>query len=142
MNEFAFSPETTGCETAEKIHQSSSNTLINPNIAIDDPNHIAFGFPVCSAHIPDLRIGSQIVRTASATGEIRILLLHEYFSVKAGEIGEQALEYWKGGIIARGDAEENRQFGAVIILLEGGGQAIVHSRLNAFDGANNRDMRD
>lgn len=100
MNEFIFPPSAVRGEAAEKIDQSSCNTLINPHIAVDDPHNIAFGFPVCSAHVPDLRIGSEIAGIAAAAREIRIFFFHKYLGIKVGEVGEQPLEYGQCRIIA------------------------------------------
>ena len=46
----------------------------NPNIAIDDPHNIAFGFAVRTAHVPDFGIGAQVVHVATGAGEVRVLL--------------------------------------------------------------------
>ena len=67
MHEFVFPSRSCRREAAEKIHHMASNGRANPDIAVHDPYYIPFGFPVCPAHVPDLRIGSQISNAAVST---------------------------------------------------------------------------
>ena len=67
MHEFVFPSRGCRREAAEKIHHMASNGRANPDIAVHDPYYISFGFTVCPAHVPDLRIGPQIPNPAVST---------------------------------------------------------------------------
>lgn len=41
------------------VDHSSTSTLVDPDVAVDDPNDIAFGFSVCPTHVSDFGVGSE-----------------------------------------------------------------------------------
>ena len=67
MHEFVFPARGCRREAAEKIHHVASNGRANPDIAVHNPYDIPFGFTVCPAHVPDLRIRPQIPDPAVST---------------------------------------------------------------------------
>lgn len=60
MHEFIFLAWSCRCEAAEEIHQSSCHQGADPDVAIDNPYYITFCLPVCSVHVPDLRVWTQV----------------------------------------------------------------------------------
>ena len=60
VHKFIFPSWSRRSKTAEQIHHATCNGGADPDIAIYDPQYIALGFTVCSAHIPNLGIRSQV----------------------------------------------------------------------------------
>ena len=100
MHEFVFASWSRRRETAEQIHHATCDEGADPDIAVYDPQYIPFGFPVCSAHIPNFRIRSQISSPPFSTGEIRILLFHHDPDIKVMVVGYKPLEDGESGIAA------------------------------------------
>lgn len=92
MHEFVFSSRSRRRETAQQIHHSPSKRRADPDIAVYNPHYIAFRFSICSAHVPNLGIGSQILNPAISTGEVRILFFHQYLRVEPVVVRYETLE--------------------------------------------------
>lgn len=88
MDKLVLSSTTAGAEAAEEIHQSSCNSLIDPNIAVYNPHNIAFGLSVGPAHISDLRVRTEIMWVAIVAGKIWVLVLNQQPCLEAGKVGE------------------------------------------------------
>ncbi len=54
-------------EAAEEIYHLPTYVGTDPDVAVDDPYNVAFGFSVCSTHVADLWVRTQICCNAIAT---------------------------------------------------------------------------
>ena len=100
VHELVFSSMATRVEAAEAVDHSACDSMADPDVAVDNPYYIPFGFSVPSAHVPDLRIRPQVVFSAISPCEIGVLLFDQYLGIVVGEVCEQLLEDWESWIIA------------------------------------------
>ena len=74
MHEFVF--PSVGREATETVDHAPAYASADPDIAVDDPDDVALGLPVPTAHVPDFGIRAQVVRISIFAREIWILLFH------------------------------------------------------------------
>ena len=75
MHEFVF--PSIGCEATETVDHAPAHAPADPDIAVDDPDDVALGLAVSTAHVPDLGVRTQVVGISIFTREVRILLFHQ-----------------------------------------------------------------
>ena len=136
-----FAPIGRSVKPAKTVYHQAGNAGTHPDIAIDDPQYITLGFPVCSAHVADLRIRTQVVYAAIMPAEVGVFILHEDLRIKGRKVGDEALEKWEGRIIAGRDAKAYCQLLGGIGLVEGCSEAFVEVWFHALDGPDDGDMR-
>lgn len=90
--EFVFTTKIAGSKPAQQVYHTTSDALANPDVAIYDPYNVSFCLAIASAHVPDLRIRTEVVSLSIATKEIGILLFNQYLGIEGREIGQQALK--------------------------------------------------
>ena len=88
VDEFEFAAAARGMETAKAIDHSAGDAGADPDVAVDYPDDVTFGFAVASAHVADLGVGAEIVFSAISAGEVRVFFFHEYFGIVGGKVGE------------------------------------------------------
>ena len=96
VHEFVLAAFVRFAEAAEKVHHQSCHALAEPNVAVHDPDYIALCLAVCSAHVPDLGVGTKVTWTASLAREILILIFDEEPDIEPGIIVDQSLHSLKG----------------------------------------------
>jgi len=148
MHEFVFSA--VGGEAAEEVDHVCAGAAGGPDVAVNDPDEVAFGGEVALAHVADFGVGAEgavgvevgIGPEGVAAVEIGGFILDEDCGVVVGVFVDEGLEKGEGGVGARGDAEMDCELLAGVGLFEGGGEAVVEMGLEAFDGAEDGDVRD
>ena len=90
MHEFVFSA--VGREAAETIDHAAAYAPADPDIAVDDPDDVALGLAVSTAHVPDLGVRAQVVCISISAREIRILLFHQDLRIETRIVRQQLLE--------------------------------------------------
>ena len=141
MHKSAFAAIGHRVKSAETVHHQAGNAGADPDIAVNDPQYIALGFTVCSAHVADLRIRTQVVLATIMPAEVRVFILHQDLCIKGQKVGDQALKSWVGGITACRDAKVHCQLLGWVGLVEGCSEAIVDVGLEALDGSDDCEMR-
>ena len=72
-----------GIEAAQSVDHETGHAGADPDVAVDYPDDIAFGFPVRSAHVSDLGIGTKVVGSAMLAQECGIF----FFDENTGVVG-------------------------------------------------------
>jgi hypothetical protein len=148
VHEFVFFAG--GGEAAEEVDHVRAGAAGGPDVAVDDPDEVAFGGEVALAHVANFGVGAEGAVGAEvgvgpggvAAVEIGGFILDEDCGVVVGVFVDEGLEEGEGGVGARGDAEMDCELLAGVDLLEGGGEAVVEMGLKAFDGAEDCDVGD
>ena len=142
MHKFIFPCWGRRRKAAEQIHHSACDKRADPNVAVYDPHNIPLSFTVRPAHVPNLRIWSQIVSPAISAREVGILFFYQYLDIEAMVVYRKSLKDRDSRVIPRRDAEIDRQLLLRVRLVEGRGKTFVEVGLDALDGANDGDMWD
>jgi len=148
VHEFVFFAG--GGEAAEEVDHVRAGAAGGPDVAVDDPDEVAFGGEVALAHVADFGVGAEGMAGAEggigpggvAAVEIGGFILDEDCGVVVGVFVDEGLEKGESGVRARGDAEMDCELLAGVDLLEGGGEAVVEMGLKAFNGAEDGDVGD
>ena len=96
MDEFVFSCLSRRCvlelssEAAEFIDHPACCIGSDPDVAVNYPYQIAFGFTICTAHVSDLGIGAQVCFMAVSSGKVWVVILDQYPCVKCAEVIDKA----------------------------------------------------
>lgn len=146
VHEFVFFAG--GGEAAEEVDHVRAGAAGRPDVAIDDPDEVAFGGKVALAHVADLGVGAEGGGGAAVgigPGDVAVVevvgfILDEDLGVVIGVFVDEGLEDGEGGIGARGDAEVDGELLGGVGLLEGRGEAIVEIGFEAFDGTEDGDV--
>lgn len=88
MHEFVFAPTAARVQATEAVDHSAGDAAADPDVAVDDPDDVAFGIAVAAAHVADLGVGPEVVFSAMASREVGVLFFHEYFRIVVGEVRE------------------------------------------------------
>ena len=72
---------------AELVDHFCTGTWIDPNVTVDDPYYISFGFFVRPAHVPDLGVGAEL-----PSPDCEIIFFDEKFGIMVGAIFEDLLD--------------------------------------------------
>ena len=129
-------------ESEEFVHQSPCGSLSYPDIAIQDPDDIAFCFPVGTTNVSDLGIRSEIIDVTARAVEQRIGFFDQDGGVELGEIGDQLFEDWIYGVLGCCDAKEDGQPFCWVFLVEGRCEGFVQPGLDALGWSDYGDMGD
>ena len=102
---------------------------------------------VALAHVADFGVGAEGAvgeEVGIGPGGVAVggFILKEDSGVVVGVVVDEGFEDGEGGIGARGYAEVNGELWRGVGLVEGGGEAVVEMGLEAFDGAEDGDVRD
>ena len=98
VNEFVWPLRTIPRKPTELVHHPSARTAGHPDVTIDDPYYISFCFPVTSAHVTDLWIGSDTWDCGTQIEQCWILILNKNSCVESGEIAQQTFENREGRV--------------------------------------------
>lgn len=88
VHEFVFAAAAVGMEAAEAVDHSACDAGADPDIAVDNPYDVAFGFAVASAHVADLGVRPEVVWSTISSREVGVFLFHQYFGIVIGEVCE------------------------------------------------------
>ena len=86
VHEFVFAPTAARLQAAEAVDHAPRDAAADPDVAVDDPDDVAFGVAVAAAHVADLGVGPEVVYPAIASGEVGVLFFHQYFGIVIGEV--------------------------------------------------------
>ena len=66
-----------GIEATKSVDHETGHAGTYPDVAVDYPDDVAFSFPVGSAHVSDLGVGTQVVDSAMLAREEGIFFFDE-----------------------------------------------------------------
>ena len=93
-----------GGEATEQIDHAACYVWADPDVAIDYPDDVAFGFAVGSAHVANLGVWTQIGRMSMLTSQVRIFVLHQNTCIMLIILSEQMFKRLEDRIISAWDA--------------------------------------
>ena len=80
MHEFVFAA--VGQEAAEAVNRVGAYAAADPDVAVDYPDDVTFGFAVAAGHVADFGVGAELM----LGGEVGVLFFDEDFSVEVWEV--------------------------------------------------------
>jgi len=103
-------------------HESPTDSFRNPYVAVDDPDIISNGFAVCTAHIPNLRVGAKLDCTVLQSN---ILVFDKNLGVERWKVMNETLQDRQRRIFPIRDTEPDMKSLLRVSLAESRGKAIV-----------------
>lgn len=115
-----------GPQPAQTVNHAPTHSMINPGIAVHDPNNVSLCLRICAAHVAYLRVRPKSVG-GSGVG------FHEDPYIAPLKIMQQLFDRRKSWIISGFDANVHTQAVGRVVLAEAGGETIVEKGFEAFD---------
>jgi hypothetical protein len=98
-------------------YHSTCYTTSDPDVAIDNPDYVAYCFAVSSTHVSDFGVRARRVLGI----ESGVFIFNQESGIEVWEIGEEFLNHRQRWIRTGRNAEADVEFVLGVILMKGGG---------------------